>query len=141
MISEFVIRPALIIGALAQAPRLDRGHVAHQTFQSSLLLCCATIPVHPHPLMTSYDLLSRTTTTTYIATAAVALGVGYSIKRFFTPSPLAAIPGPPSPSFLTGHYKPLVAAPDSIHYARKVSEEYGGVVRLSTGFKVSATLF
>jgi hypothetical protein len=52
-------------------------------------------------------------------------------------SPLAFIPGPPSPSYLTGHYKLAVINKDGVKFCMDLSDNYGGVVKLKGFLGVS----
>jgi len=58
------------------------------------------------------------------------LGSAYVLKRYLLPSPFSAVPGPPLPSYLVGHFKSLSSAKTGIQFCEDITESYGGVVKL-----------
>jgi hypothetical protein len=87
-----------------------------------------------------YDCVGRLiehVTTTRVMVLVAAVGVGFGVKRFLQPSALAAIPGPPSQSFIFGHFKAIFEDKDAAKFCMEITEEYGGVLKLKTFFGVS----
>jgi hypothetical protein len=74
--------------------------------------------------------LRNSSTSSQVAAAVGAIVALYGVKRLFTTSPLALVPGPPSPSLLTGNYNQLMSEKDSVEWGMDVAEKYGGVVKL-----------
>jgi len=82
------------------------------------------------------NVLDGTSKSSQIAAAVAGLGAVYVIKQIFTPSPLACISGPPSPSFLTGHLLALTSGKGDMGYCHNITEKYGGIVKLNALFGV-----
>jgi len=81
-------------------------------------------------------LLRNSSISGQIASTVGAFGAVYAIRRCFASSPLVSIPGPPSPSLLTGHLLQLTSAKGGIDFCHTITEEYGEVVKLKSLFGV-----
>ena len=77
-------------------------------------------------------LLNTTSRFAKVSSALAALLSIYAVKRYITPSPLAAVPGPPSSSYLTGHFTNIAFAKDGTEFCEQITEEYGGAVKLKS---------
>ena len=77
-------------------------------------------------------LLETTSILTQVASALATLVAIYAVRRYLSPSPLAAVPGPTSPSYLTGHYNNFAFARDGTEFCEQITEEYGGAVKLKS---------
>jgi hypothetical protein len=84
--------------------------------------------------------LAMKLTPTNVFVSAITISIGYGIWRYLRPSPFANIPGPPSPSFLTGHSRPLQVDKDAVKFCMNITEEYGGVVKLKSALGVGDLL-
>ncbi|KAJ7088057.1 cytochrome P450 [Mycena belliarum] len=65
----------------------------------------------------------------YAAAALGAYAIWYLVRRFFVSTPLDNVPGPPSPSFLTGNLLEL-HDPDGWEFHHQLETNYGQVVKL-----------
>jgi len=88
----------------------------------------------------SGDLFGNSSISGLIASAVAALGVVLVIKQYLVSSRLVSIPGPPSPSLLTGHLLQLTSAKGGIDFCHAITEEYGEVVKLKSLFGVRHVL-
>jgi len=89
------------------------------------------------------EYISHETSLTSLAfLAAVALAAAYAIGRFLTTSPLATLPGPPSPSVFTGHLLKISSPNGGIDFRDSITETYGGMVKLKAllGVRISIVL-
>ena len=84
-------------------------------------------------------LLETTSTLTQVASALATLVAIYAVRRYLSPSPLDAIPGPPSHSYLTGHFKNIMFTKDGTEFCRSITEDYGEVAKLKVLFGVCQT--
>ena len=91
-------------------------------------------------LLHKLDNIANTTPTfTKVSSAVATLVAIYAVRKYLSRSPLAAVPGPPSPSYLTGHFKSISFSKDGIQFSEDITEEYGGVVKLKTLLGVCQT--
>jgi len=72
-----------------------------------------------------------------VASVVLAFGIGYGVKIFLGPSPLAMVAGPPSPSYLVGHWKAMTTDDNATQFCIDLSEKWGGIVKIRTFFNVS----
>jgi hypothetical protein len=72
-----------------------------------------------------------------ISLIAAAVGLIYGVQRSFRTSPLAMIRGPPSPSFIVGHWTTLTKDKNGNQFMMAITEKYGNVVKLASFLGVS----